>query len=121
MLKPFDFCIALPALAAVVASFFFAYSGQDGEASVFLKNNGGEWVYPVNANETVNVTGPLGTTVVEISDGAARIISSPCANKTCIASGAVRSTGQWAACLPNSVMLYIGAGETDNGIDAAVW
>ena len=121
LLKPLDFTIAVPALALVIASFFFAYSGSGGEPSVHLKNENSEWIFPANANETVNVTGPLGETVVEISDGSARITSSPCANKTCIAAGVIRSTGQWAVCLPNRVMLYIGEGKTENEIDAAAW
>ena len=121
LLKPLDFCVAVPALALVIVSFLFAYSGAGGDSSVYLKNENSEWVFPANTNETVTVTGPLGETVIEISDGSAGIISSPCANKTCIAAGVIRSTGQWAACLPNRVMLYIGEGKTESDIDAAAW
>jgi hypothetical protein len=105
----------------VIASFFFAYVNPDGSPSVRLKNENGEWVFPANANETVNVPGPLGETVVEISGGSARITASPCINQTCVAAGAVRSPGQWAACLPNRVMLYVGKGEAENDVDAAAW
>ena len=119
--KPLDFLITVPALGAVVVSFFLAYSGPVGSGSVCLKSENGEWFFPLDAAETVKVSGPLGETVVEISGGGARISSSPCLNKTCVASGAVRSPGQWAACLPNRVMLYIGEGKNENDVDAASW
>jgi len=119
--KPLDFLVTIPAFGAVVVSFFLAYAGSDGQTSVFLKTENGEWVFPVDANETINAEGPLGTTVVEISNGSARITVSPCVNQTCVAGGSVRSPGRWTACLPNRVMLYIGEGERDKDIDATAW
>jgi len=88
---------------------------------VFLKGEGGEWVFPVDAVETLTVAGPLGDTVVEINGEGARVIASPCLNQTCVAAGVVRSSGQWAACLPNRVMLYIGEGKNKDDVDAAAW
>jgi hypothetical protein len=107
LVKLFDFGILIPALAAVIASFFLAYSGAENQSLISLKGESGEWVFPLDADETVTVSGPLGDTVIQIRKGAAHFVSSPCANQTCVTSGAVRSHGQWAACLPNKVMLYI--------------
>jgi len=59
--------------------------------------------------------------VVEIDEAGARVIVSPCLNQTCVAAGTVRSPGQWTACLPNRVMLYIGEGKAQNDVDAAAW
>jgi hypothetical protein len=42
-------------------------------------------------------------------------------NQTCVASGAVHAPGQWAACLPNRVMLYVSEGKTEDNVDAAAW
>ena len=116
-----DFLITIPALGAVIVSFFLVYAGSDNRASVWLRSENVEWVYPVDANETIIAAGPLGTTVIEISGGSARISVSPCLNQTCVASGSIRRPGQWAACLPNRVMLYIGEGENKNGVDATTW
>jgi hypothetical protein len=121
MLKPIDFCVLIPSLAAVIASFFLAYGGSDNRPSVFLKSENNGWVFPVDAGEIINAEGPLGTTVIEIADGSARITASPCLNQTCVACGPVRRPGQWTACLPNRVMLYIGEGKSDNDVDAATW
>jgi len=123
MLKPFDIGITIPMLGIVAASFIAAYSGAGGGGSVFLKSADNEWVFPVDAVETLTVAGPLGDTIVEINGEGARIASSPCLNQTCVAAGLIRSPGQWAACLPNQVMLYIVEGETNNqhDVDAEAW
>jgi len=120
MLRPFDFCIAVPLLGVVIASFFIAYSGARGGA-IQVKGEGGEWVFPADTVETLVVSGPLGNTLIEINGATARITASPCLNQTCVAAGAIRSPGQWSACLPNRVMLYIGEGKIENDVDAAAW
>ena len=119
-LKPFDFCVTIPLLGVVIASFFAAYSGA-GAGAIQVKGEGGEWVFPADAVETLVVSGPLGNTVIEINGTTARITASPCLNQTCIAAGAVRLPGQWSACLPNRVMLYIGEGKNKDDVDAAAW
>jgi hypothetical protein len=114
-----DFCIVIPLLGVVIASFFFVYAHTGDSSLIHLKGKNGEWIFPTGAVETVNVSGPLGETVVEIKGGSARIVASPCFNQTCVASGAVHAPGQWAVCLPNQVMVYISEGERD--VDAAAW
>jgi hypothetical protein len=121
LFKPLDFGIAIPAMGMVIASFFLVYAGANEYRMVYLKSESGEWVFPADTVETVVVSGPLGDTIVAIQGGAARITDSPCMNQTCVTAGAVRLAGQWAACLPNRVMVYIGEGTIDNEIDASVW
>jgi len=77
-----------------------AAQGAGGEAEQ-------QWIYPLDAETTVRVPGPLGETVVEIADGAVRVISSPCPEKICIKTGAISKPGQWIACLPNRVFISI--------------
>jgi hypothetical protein len=120
-LKPFDIGIVLCSLGIVVVSFFLAYSGAGGSGMVYARGEKGQWVFSVEASESLVVSGPLGDTLIEIGDGGARIASSPCVNQTCVSAGRLRSPGQWAACLPNRVMLYIEEGETKNNVDAAAW
>ena len=121
MLKPQDFCILIPALAAVVVSFFAVYSGGSGRPTVNLRADGGRWVFPLDANETVTVSGPLGDTVIEIRGSGARVVSSPCLDQVCVVMGVIRASGQWSACLPNRVMLYVSAGGDREYIDASAW
>ena len=120
LLKPFDIGILFSALGVVAASFFLTYSGLSGSGMVNVQGENGRWVFPIDAAESLVVSGPLGDTVVEIGGGAAHIASSPCVNQTCVSAGGIHAAGQWAACLPNRVMLYIDEGG-DNDVDASAW
>lgn len=61
-------------------------------------------------NRTIAAPGPLGKTLVEIRDGRARIVASPCANKLCVTAGRIALTGQLIACIPNKVVVRIAGG-----------
>ena len=121
LLKPIDIGIVFLAFGAVAVSFFLTYSGSNGTSLVNVRGESGLWVFPLDSVESMAVSGPLGDTVVEIGGGAARITSSPCVNQTCVSAGRIHAPGQWAACLPNRVMMYIDEGKTNNDVDAAVW
>ena len=120
MLKIGDYCIFSLMLCVVAASFLLTWPGA-GNTTVRLKGEDGEWVFPADAVETIRISGPLGDTVIEMNGSVARIAASPCLNQTCVASGAVHAPGQWAACLPNRVMLYVGEGKTEDNVDATAW
>ena len=122
--KPFvkfpDVLIILLAAGFTFFSAFDAYLKPGGQAQVLIRGQGGEWVFPANAEETVTVAGPLGDTVVRIHEGRAWVVSSPCENQTCVASGFIVRQGQWAACLPNNVLLMI-RGTGDDDVDVVAW
>jgi hypothetical protein len=121
MLKAVDCSIVSLMLCVVVASFLLTWPGAGGGSTVHLKGEDGEWVFPADAVETIHIPGPLGDTIIEIDGKVARIAASPCLNQTCVASGAVHAPGQWAACLPNRVMLYVSEGKTEDNVDATAW
>jgi hypothetical protein len=66
-----------------------------------------QWIYPLDAQTTLRVPGPLGETVVVIEDGTVRVVRSPCPEKICIKTGRISKPGQWIACLPNRVFISI--------------
>jgi hypothetical protein len=106
-LKALDLAAMAAAVAVIVLASVRAYGGRPGAELLHLRGPGGEWVYPLGADRTVTVDGPLGETVVEIRGGQARVLSSPCAEKICVRSGAIARPGQWIACLPNRVFLDV--------------
>lgn len=61
--------------------------------------------YPAWQSRTLHVHGPLGDTIIQIANGAARIVASPCTQKICINRGWLSRAGETAACLPNRVSL----------------
>jgi hypothetical protein len=85
----------------------------------------GRWVFPLDAETQFVVHGPLGDTILELGENSARILSSPCANQTCVAQGSIHSHGQWLACLPNRVMVSVsgtsGEDSGSGGLDSIAW
>ena len=120
-IKAADWGILAAALFLLIASFVFAYSGGTENYEIIIKSEKGSWVYPLDAADTIRIPGPLGETLVEIGGGGAHITSSPCKNQSCVTMGQVSLPGQWSACLPNKVLLYINESENKNKVDAISW
>lgn len=59
------------------------------------------------AKKTVAVPGPLGTTVISIDAGRARVVSDPGARQYCVHQGWLKRSGDVAICAPNRVSLQI--------------
>lgn len=55
----------------------------------------------------IRLAGPLGETHLIIAKGRARFVSSPCSQKQCVHSGWLSRNGDFAACLPNHISLFI--------------
>lgn len=71
-----------------------------------------EYRFPLDKNGIYEVEGEIGTTVIEVRDGRARFLSSPCPNETCVLEG----FQDFIVCLPNKV---IASTESDEGdVDA---
>jgi hypothetical protein len=121
--KPFDFGAIGLAVSITILSAVFVYAGTGSPLRVTIKGAGETWLFSLDSRELIAVPGPLGDTVVEVREGKVRVLASPCDNQTCVAARAIRSHGQWIACLPNKVLVSIegNAGETQDELDAAVW
>jgi len=119
-LRPLDFVVLLISAAAVALSSAWAYA-RGGRLEAVATGESGEWVYPLSEDRRFEVPGPLGATTVLIEDGAARILDSPCPNKTCMASRPIRTAGQWMACLPNRVFVRVEGADDEGGVDAAAY
>ncbi len=105
--KPLDFVIIALFALAVAFSFIFLTRKEDKNTLLVIKSQNGEEVYPLNRDRTVLINGPLGITEICIKDGKAFFADSPCPNKTCVKSKPLAEGGDWAACLPNQVMIHI--------------
>lgn len=121
LLRPFDWISLAVAVLITVGAGVLVY-GQNTKAETAVVEAGGQtWVLPLDADTTLDVPGPLGTTVVEVAHGAVHVESSPCKNQVCVAAGFISLPGQWIACLPNGVIVRI-EGESDEfELDATSW
>jgi hypothetical protein len=119
-LKPLDFAAIAISLGITLCTGLTAYAETRSAGQVLIQGSGRTWIFPLDAEEQVAVAGPLGETVVEIQGGRARVLSSPCGNQTCVAAGHIRRQGEWAACLPNKVLIAIEGSDSET-LDAAAW
>jgi hypothetical protein len=109
-----DRILLLCACVLVAASFSVLTGLSAGQqVHVYLEDR---LVYnlPLAGDRDLRVSGPLGETLIRIEEGAVRVISSPCANKTCIRMGAASHVHDLIACVPNRVVIKI-VGEEEQG------
>jgi hypothetical protein len=101
-------------LSVAVIVFSSSSVRRAGGNTVEIQANGVSSRYLLSEDRRVEATGSLGVTVVEIKAGKARIVESPCDNKTCTKMGPVTKDGGYAACLPNNVLVtLVGDGGTE--------
>jgi len=115
--KLWDMVIVFLALCLTGFSFFSTYIKPQNNLQVLIEGKNQKWVFPLDAEETVNVQGLLGTTVVRIHENQAWVESSPCDNKICVNAGHLCNNGEFAACLPNNVLLMIEGNDVPGKID----
>jgi len=126
-LKIPDILIILLVTGFTIFSGYNAYMKPQGKPQVLIRGQCSEWLFPIDASEIIIVSGPLGDTTVRIGENGAWVEGSPCDNKTCVASGLLVRQGQWAACLPNNVLLMIQGGASKKvsrrggDVDAVAW
>ena len=115
--KLWDMAIILIAVCLTGFSIFSIYIKPQNSSQILIKGPNQEWIFPIDAEETVSVQGPLGITVVRIHEKQAWVESSPCDNKVCIGAGHLRYNGEFAACLPNNVLIAIEGNNDPDELD----
>ena len=120
--KIFDIVVILFAAGLTFFSTVAAYVNPAHSTRVLIEGMNQQWIFPLDAEETVKVKGPLGETVIRIHENEVWVDSSPCDNQTCVGMGHVTSAGDWVACLPNNVYFLIeGNDDSTDSLDGAAW
>ena len=99
--KAADAIIYILYILLIILSFALL---PEGGSTLFVEADGRDYAFSLSEDGLHEVEGAIGTTVIEISDGRARILSSPCPNQTCVQTG-------WSdtlCCLPNKVICISG-------------
>lgn len=106
--KILDWVFIAIAVMLIVLVLALNFSGNNSHAShLKVISCGKVYIYPLNENRMIEVAGRLGKTKIEVSNGTAKIIFSPCPNKTCMLKPAIHEVGDWIVCLPNEVFVKI--------------
>ncbi len=91
----------------VIAALALPLRQQAGARVVVSHGNDVIYVAPLDQDRVVELQGSIGTTVMEIKDHKAHVISSPCANKICVRMGEIHQDGDVVACAPNEIVIQI--------------
>lgn len=62
---------------------------------------------PLQGHRRILAQGPLGTSVIEIADGRARVAADPSPRQYCVKQGWLTRSGDAALCLPNQVSVEL--------------
>ena len=119
--KPLDLVIVALALALTGFSAWSTYLKPRNNIQVLIEGRDRKWIFPLDADETIAVEGPLGNTIVKIHGGQAWVESSPCDNQICVAAGRLHKRGEFAACLPNIVLIMIEGHDDLKKPDGVTW
>ncbi|MCF0242049.1 MAG: NusG domain II-containing protein [Treponema sp.] len=112
-IKILDVVFILIFLILIICSFCGLIKKDSGSKMIFAKTPKGEFVYPLDKNADLEFDGILGKTKVKIEDGKVWVTESPCKNKFCIQKGSLSVAGDFAACLPNGVIVTVEGGEEE--------
>lgn len=115
--KPLDILFLLAFSAVCVFSFLQIPKKNSERRTLVIKTPEGKFAYDMATDRTLEFDGLIGKTRISIYGKKARFDDSACDNKTCVLRGELSEAGQWAACLPNGIMIYI-EGEEENPFDA---
>lgn len=101
-----DWMVLLFFVLLILWSIRVLWFGSEGETVICLTPEG-VTRFSLSESREVMLHGALGTTLVQISDGRARVLDSACPNKVCCRMGDISRSGQVIACLPNQVSIRI--------------
>jgi len=111
--KKFDMLAIAIVLTLAAASAVPMLVRADG-AEICVTAGGERYSLPFADGEHVIASGGV-TLVLEVSDGAARVVSSDCPDGLCMAMPAISRSGGTIVCVPAEVV--ISAGSMERGLD----
>jgi len=111
-LAPISFLVILGLASMIVGQRWIEKAPQGRYVRIAtMKGNHDQVVQSVpldaDVERTIAVQGPLGVTRIEIRGSSARVVSSPCPDKICVRMGWLSRVGEYAACLPNRVVMTV--------------
>ncbi len=121
-LKIFDWIALIFSLSVFTAFTLFGWNRGGDTIYLMVETHDGSALYPLSEDKTFTVSGPVGESVIDIKDGEARFTHSDCPDEICVQAGGISHAGEWAACLPNQVIISTrGANEKSEVPDAYLY
>ena len=115
LLKPGDWLLLLVAGALVAASYPLLWRGGAADRAIVRRDGQLVTELALNAARKYEVSGAIGTTVIEVQPGRARVLSDPGARQYCVQQGWLTRANAVAICAPNHVTLQLAGPGGQNG------
>jgi hypothetical protein len=107
LIQPGDWLVLLAGIGLVGISFPLFWQGGMAEKAVIRQEGKVFAEIDLRSKKTIEVSGPLGTTLIAIEPGRAKVISDPSPRQYCVRQGWLMRPGEIAICAPNRVSLQI--------------
>ncbi|MEW5903685.1 MAG: NusG domain II-containing protein [Pseudomonadota bacterium] len=109
-LRPGDWLTLLAGTALLVLLTLKVWHADVAD-TVIIRSGGKVFdTLPLSRDREIAVPGPLGTSIVTIEKGRARISSDPSPRQYCVRQGWLQKSGEIAVCLPNEVSVELSGG-----------
>ena len=113
-----DYFILLIFLAVIGFAAMKVFTKKSGSRILMVQTQGERYAYSVEKNMRLEFSGPCGKSIIIIENEEAWFENSDCENRICVESGKISRQNQWAACLPNGIIIYIEGEEEKESLDA---
>ena len=118
LLKPGDWLLLLAAGSLVAASYPLLWRGGTADRAIVKRDGQLVTELALNVARKYPVTGAIGTTVIEVQPGRARVLSDPGPRQYCVHQGWLTRANAVAICAPNHVTLQLsGRSGRNDGYD----
>jgi hypothetical protein len=117
LLKPGDWALLLAAVLLVAASYSLLWRGGVADRAIVKRDGQLVTELALNIPRKYEVTGAIGTTVIEVQPGRARVLSDPGPRQYCVQQGWLTRANAVAICAPNHVTLQLSGRSGPNGYD----
>lgn len=119
LLRSGDWLLLVLSAALVAASYPLLWRGGAADRAIVKRDGRVVTELALNAPRRYEVEGAIGTTVIEVQPGRARVLSDPGPRQYCVQQGWLTRANAVAICAPNHVTLQLGGrGGAGSGHDS---
>ena len=107
LIRPGDWLVLLLGIGLVAGSVPLFWQGGLADRAIVRQEGKVFAEVDLKAKRQLEVPGPLGTTVIAVEPGRARVVADPGPRQYCVKQGWLMRPGEIAICAPNRVSLQI--------------
>ena len=108
LFRPGDWLLLLFSAALVIASYPLLWRGGVADRAIVKRDGKVVTELALDTARRFEVEGAIGTTVIEVQPGRARVLSDPGPRQYCVQQGWLTRANAVAICAPNHVTLQLG-------------